>query len=67
MDKMCLMGIYDKITHMASVYTQQSSNVAKTYLLMGIFLVVIAGLGYFVSFYYNNPGIFYIAIILVFL
>lgn len=45
------------------MYTQQSSNVAKTYLLMGVFLVVVAGLGYFVSFYYNNPGIFYIAII----
>ena len=30
---------------------------------MGLFLVVIAGLGYFISFYYNNPGIFYVAII----
>jgi len=48
---------------MVSVYTQQSSNVAKTYLLMGLFLVVIAGLGYFISAYYNNPGILYIAII----
>ena len=48
---------------MATVYTQQSSNVAKTYLLMGIFLAVVAGLGYFVSYYYNNPGIFYIAVI----
>lgn len=48
---------------MASVYTQQSSNVAKTYLLMGLFLIVIAGLGYFISLYYNNPGILYIAII----
>jgi heat shock protein HtpX len=45
------------------MYTQQTSNVAKTYLLMGVFLAVIAGLGYFVSYYYNNPGIFYIAII----
>ena len=45
------------------MYTQQTSNITKTYLLMGIFLVVIAGLGYFVSFYYNNPGIFYVAII----
>mgnify|MGYP001606524556 FL=1 len=45
------------------MYTQQTSNVAKTYLLMGLFLVVIAGLGYFVSSYYGNPGIFYIAII----
>lgn len=48
---------------MASVYTQQSSNVAKTYLLMGIFLVVIVGLGWAISNYYNSPGLLYIAII----
>jgi heat shock protein HtpX len=48
---------------MATVYTYQSSNVARTYLLMGLFLVIISALGYFVSYYYNNPAIFYIAII----
>jgi heat shock protein HtpX len=48
---------------MSSVYTQQSSNTAKTYLLMGLFLMIIAGLGFFISVYYNNPGLFYIAII----
>jgi heat shock protein HtpX len=48
---------------MASVYTQQSSNVAKTYLLMGLFLVVIVGLGWAISTYYNAPGLLYIAII----
>ncbi|MEK7635040.1 MAG: M48 family metallopeptidase [Patescibacteria group bacterium] len=48
---------------MATVYTNQSSNVAKTYLLMGLFLVVIVGLGYFISAYYGNPGLLYIAII----
>ena len=46
-----------------SVYSQQSSNVARTYLLMGLFLVIIAGLGYFVSVYYNSPILFYVAII----
>jgi len=45
------------------MYTQQSSNVAKTYLLMGLFLVVVVALGYFVSGYYNNPGLLYVAII----
>lgn len=45
------------------MYTQQSSNIAKTYLLMGVFLAVIVGLGYFVSDYYNNPSLIYIAII----
>ena len=48
---------------MASVYTNQSSNVAKTYLLMGLFLVVIVGLGWAISNYYGNSGILYIAII----
>jgi heat shock protein HtpX len=48
---------------MATVYTQQGSNVAKTYFLMGLFLAVIVGLGYFVSLYYGNSGILYIAII----
>ncbi len=48
---------------MASVYTHQSSNVAKTYLLMGLFLVVVVGLGYLASLYYSSPGIIYIAII----
>src|SRR3989338_7287708 len=48
---------------MTSVYTYQSSNVAKTYLLMGLFLVIVVGLGYFISLYYNAPGLLYTAII----
>lgn len=48
---------------MATVYTHQSSNVAKTYLLMGIFLVVIVAIGYFFSAYYSSPDILYIAVI----
>ncbi|KKQ77833.1 MAG: zinc metalloprotease HtpX [Candidatus Zambryskibacteria bacterium RIFCSPLOWO2_01_FULL_39_39] len=48
---------------MATAYTHQSSNVFKTYILMGLFLVCLAGLGYFVSVYYDNPALFYIAII----
>lgn len=48
---------------MASVYSYQSSNVARTYLLMGLFLVIITGLGYFISLYYHSPGLLYIAII----
>ena len=48
---------------MATVYTQQASNTRKTWLLMAIFLVIIIGLGYFISYYYNSPGILYFAII----
>lgn len=48
---------------MASAYSYQSSNIAKTYLLMALFLVIVSGLGYFVSWYYGAPEIFYIALI----
>jgi heat shock protein HtpX len=48
---------------MATIYTHKSSNIAKTWLLVGIFLVVILGLGIFFSYYYQNPGILTIAII----
>src|SRR3989344_3569369 len=48
---------------MASVYTHQSSNVFKTYILMGLFLAVTVGLGYLASLYYGSPVIFYIDIV----
>jgi heat shock protein HtpX len=48
---------------MATLYTQQSKNITKTWFLMGVFLALIAAIGYYASYYYNNPGIFYFAII----
>lgn len=48
---------------MATVYTQQSSNVRKTWFLMTVFLVIIVILGYFISYYYQNSVILYVAII----
>jgi heat shock protein HtpX len=48
---------------MATLYTQQSKNIRKTWLLVTVFLVVILGLGYFLSVYYNNPAILVIALI----
>ncbi len=48
---------------MATLYTQQSKNIRKTWLLVGVFLSVILGLGYFLSVYYNNPGILVFAFI----
>ena len=52
---------------MATLYTEQSSNTAKTWLLMTAFLGVVAGLGFFVSIYYNNQALFYFAIIFSFI
>ncbi len=48
---------------MATLYTQQSSNTTKTWLLMAGFLAVVVAVGYFVSYFYNNPFILYGAII----
>lgn len=54
---------YAIIGAMASVYTHQSSNTARTYVLMGLFLAVVVALGYFIAQYYGNPTILYIALI----
>lgn len=48
---------------MATLYTQQDSNVRKTWFLITIFLVVIIGVGFVFSRAYDNPAILYIAIV----
>jgi heat shock protein HtpX len=44
---------------MATLYTEQSKNVTKTWILMSVFLAVVIGLGWFFSLYYGNPNILY--------
>ena len=44
---------------MTTLYTEQSKNVTKTWLLMTVFFIVIIGFGWFFSFYYNNPNVLY--------
>lgn len=48
---------------MATLYTHQSENITKTWLLVAVFLAIVIGLGYFFANYYQNPGILTIAII----
>ncbi|HRH25021.1 MAG TPA: M48 family metalloprotease [Candidatus Paceibacterota bacterium] len=48
---------------MATLYTEQSKNIRKTWLLVGVFLSIVLGLGYFLSVYYNNPSILVFAFI----
>lgn len=48
---------------MPTLYTQQSRNVTKTWFLMALFLSIVIALGYFISYYYNNSSILYIAVI----
>lgn len=48
---------------MATLYTQQSSNIRKTWLLMGVFLVMVIALGYATAWYLQSPAILYGAVI----
>ncbi len=48
---------------MATLYTQQSKNVGKTWLLMSLFFVIIIAIGFFFSQYYRNPNILYFFVI----
>ena len=47
---------------MATLYTQQSKNVRKTWYLMATFFVMIIAIGYFLNWFYGNPAIMYVAI-----
>ena len=49
---------------MASLYTHQTENVAKTWILMSVFLVVVVGVGDAISWYFQNPAILLIAVLL---
>lgn len=48
---------------MATIYTQQSNNVMKTWFLMTSFFVMVMAIGYAASWYLGNPSILYIAVI----
>ncbi len=48
---------------MTTLYTQQSKNVTKTWVLMSLFFIVVIALGWFFSFYYNNPNLLYFFVI----
>ncbi len=48
---------------MATLYTHRTQNIEKTWLLVAVFLAVVVGLGYFLSYVYQSPGILLAAII----
>lgn len=48
---------------MASLYTQQSRNIVRTWTLMSGFFLVVIAIGWFVSYYYNAPGVLLIAVV----
>jgi len=47
----------------SNLYTHQDENIAKTWILMAGFFGVVIGIGWAVSYYFNNPGILSIAVI----
>jgi heat shock protein HtpX len=47
---------------MATLYTQQDKNVRRTWFLMAVFLVLVVGVGYFISWYWQSPGFLFVAI-----
>ncbi len=48
---------------MATLYTQQDSNIRKTWFLMAMFLAIVVAIGYGIAWYLGDPSILYIAII----
>ena len=42
---------------MSSLYTEQSKNITKTWFLMTLVFLVVIGLGWFFSIYFQNPSI----------
>ncbi len=49
---------------MATLYTHQDENIAKTWSLMAVFLALVIALGWAVSWYFNSPGILIIAVVI---
>jgi heat shock protein HtpX len=48
---------------MATLYTHKDENIAKTWVLMFVFLCIIMAIGWALSFYFNDPAILVIAVV----
>ncbi len=49
---------------MATLYTHKAENISKTWALMFVFLCIVIAIGWAISYYFHNPGILVIAVIL---
>jgi heat shock protein HtpX len=47
-----------------NLYEQRSSNIFRTWALVLGFLVLVTGVGYLISWYYGDPAILYVAIVI---
>lgn len=52
---------------MATLYTEQTNNIFRTYLLMSAFLVFVIAICYAVALYFNNPAILFIGAVMAML
>jgi len=52
---------------MATLYTHKEENIAKTWVLMFVFLCIIMAIGWAISFYFNDPAILVVAVVLAIL
>jgi heat shock protein HtpX len=48
---------------MATLYNQQEKNIWRTYFLFSMFLILVIGIGWFASYYFNSRAILYFAVI----
>ena len=48
---------------MATLYTNKTSNIEKTWLLMAVFFALICAVGYFAGLYFGNENILYFALV----
>lgn len=56
------MSVIEK-SNMASLYTHQSANIRRTWLLMTGFLVMVVAIGYVTAWYLHEPGILWVAVV----
>ncbi|MDW8279559.1 MAG: M48 family metallopeptidase [bacterium] len=49
---------------MSSLYTEQDKNIRQTYLLFTLFFTFVIGIGYFLSYYFNNQFILWFAVLI---
>jgi heat shock protein HtpX len=47
-----------------TIYTQQSKNIRRTWLIMTVFISVVVGVGYIAAQYFNSSSILYFAILI---
>ena len=49
-----------------NLYAERSSNIRRTWILVSGFLIVVVAIGYVISWYYGNPAVLFLAIIINF-